>query len=144
MTFSVPSRPMATTVTHDTATQPHACSPNDPIDSFPHSSLVHSTLTFPAPIFSPSSAQCVDCAPDKFGADCQYWSEDLLEAAEDLCGISNCTKPAPPTAECATDDDCDGETNDCIVQADGLWAQCIDCAMNQTEFCNEEPFWCVA
>jgi len=86
-------------------------------------------------------AQCVDCTPDQFSVDCPYWSDALLEAAEETCGIDNCTKPDPPTAECATDDDCDGETNDCIVQADGLWAQCIDCGMNQTEFSSECVFW---
>ena len=63
-------------------------------------------------------------------------SQPIQEAAEERCEIS-----CAPVAECAVDDDCEGETNDCVVQADGLWAQCIDCGMNQTDFSSECVNW---
>jgi hypothetical protein len=62
--------------------------------------------------------QCIDCTPDSFQANCAYWSEDILEAAEEACDISQCDAKVPT---CAIDADCDAGLT-CVVESDGYAA----------------------
>jgi len=82
-------------------------------------------------------AQCIDCDPTSFGQQCAYWSQAILEAAEEACGIDTCASQTP---QCTTDEDCSsGNTTTCVTQSDGLYAQCIDCS--EESFDTECIYW---
>lgn len=70
-----------------------------------------------------SGDSCLDCSNQKaFDDACFYMADDWIIAAQEKCGL-DCTKRCPNHV----DSDCaDGVT--CVVQGDGYWDQCVDCA----------------
>ena len=94
--------------------------------------------------------QCVSCDADTYQQECMYWSDEMRDAAAAACSL-NCTASdleafptiVAPDADdsklaCTTDDDCEG-TLSCVTQADGYYAQCVDCG--EASFDSECAYW---
>merc|ERR1711998_338730 len=85
-------------------------------------------------------AQCVSCDATSFENSCGYWTDDIKTAAEAKCQLT-CGDDVPCSdkgLDCCEDSDCAGATV-CAIQADGNFAQCIDC--DETQFDNSCSFW---
>jgi hypothetical protein len=77
--------------------------------------------------------QCIDCTAKLFAEECYYWTPDFLLAAEAKCQ-EDCTGRCPNH----TDAECPAGQQ-CAVQADGYFDQCISC--DATAFQNECKYW---
>ena len=98
----------------------YECASGEPDDNCKTSADCPSGLT--CVIESQYYSQCVDCTPASFAKQCVYMSETFLPHAEDTCGIEKCGDRCPHHK----DTECDDPAV-CVVQADGYYAQCIDC-----------------
>jgi hypothetical protein len=94
--------------------------------------------------------QCIDCST--YLLTCIFLSDEMRAAADATCG-EKCVVAAPdaPTAEapaatCKTDKDCvtatSTATTKCVIQADGYYSQCIDCAV--TSYQSQCQSWSTA
>jgi hypothetical protein len=77
---------------------------------------------------------CVDCSSQAaFDEKCTYMSDDWVIAAQKKCGL-DCTQ------RCPTHDDADCSNGTvCVVQPDGYFDQCVDCA--EESFEKECKYW---
>ena len=84
--------------------------------------------------------QCTNCTAESFERECAGWSKEIRAAAEAKCGL-NCTAGDDDdgaAAACATDADCPDDLK-CVVQADGYYAQCVDC--EEPTFDTQCAYW---
>lgn len=83
-------------------------------------------------------AQCIDCNATVFNKECHYWGADLKIAAEKVCAETCGTVPTtiPPESTCTP---ACASPRTCVVQADGNWAQCVDC--DAAVFNKECHYW---
>ena len=80
------------------------------------------------------SDRCYDCSSDDaFQAQCYGDQDDMIVAAEAKCGF-DCEDRCPNHK----DSDCAGDEK-CVVQANGLFDQCVDC--DPASFAYNCKFW---
>lgn len=83
-------------------------------------------------------AQCIDCTNETtYAHDCKFWSDNIRAAANAKCGLK-CEADAG--GYCHGDDLTCPKPQSCVIQADGNYAECIDCT-DEKSFDAACKFW---